>query len=83
MTSTLWAPWRMAYIGGARPEGCPLCQIPRDGIDRAKLILHRGPHTYVVLNLYPYNNGHLLVAPRTHKGRLDELTLDNLQRICS
>jgi len=74
VTSTLWAPWRMAYIGGTRTEGCLLCELPGQAADRTSLILHRGPRTYVVLNLYPYNNGHLMVVPYRHCPDLDEFS---------
>jgi ATP adenylyltransferase len=70
MTNTLWAPWRMAYIGGARPDGCLLCDLPRAQADRENLILYRGPTTYVVLNRYPYNNGHLMIVPYRHCAEL-------------
>ena len=74
MTSTLWAPWRMAYIGGPRSEGCLLCDLPRERKDRESLILHRGPRTYVVMNRYPYNNGHLMIVPYRHCGDFCELS---------
>jgi ATP adenylyltransferase len=74
MTSTLWAPWRMAYIGGPRSEGCLLCELPRENTDRDSLILHRGPRTYVVMNRYPYNNGHLMIVPYRHCGDLGQLS---------
>jgi ATP adenylyltransferase len=76
VTSTLWAPWRMAYISGTHSGGCLLCQLPREGADRTNLILHRGPYTYVVLNLYPYNNGHLMIVPYRHGADLDQLSPD-------
>ena len=78
----LWAPWRMAYIQGqAKPQGtdpatlrflpgadagCFLCCDVADSADRANLIVHRGSRSLVVLNRYPYNNGHLLIAPNLH-----------------
>ncbi len=71
MTSTLWAPWRMAYITGPRPTGCFLCEIAKEDADRQNLILHRGSLTFVVMNRYPYNNGHLMVVPYSHSGSLD------------
>jgi ATP adenylyltransferase len=88
----LWAPWRLAYIKaedpapptaerplawlpGADPE-CFLCRAVADTADRENLVVGRGPHTLCVLNRYPYNNGHLLVAPRLHKARLDELSAE-------
>jgi ATP adenylyltransferase len=74
MTWTLWAPWRMAYIGGTRADGCLFCDKPREGADRTNLILRRGPLTYVVMNLYPYANGHLMIVPYRHCGDLAELS---------
>jgi ATP adenylyltransferase len=67
----LWTPHRMAYIGGeSKPADdsageCPFCRVPRLDDDDA-LIVHRGEAAYVVLNLYPYNAGHLLVCPYRH-----------------
>ena len=68
----------LSFAPGADPE-CFLCRCAADSLnpqttDRVNLVVHRGRHTVVVLNRYPYNNGHLLIAPRLHKGRLDELT---------
>ena len=78
----LWAPWRLSYVAGAKPptadDPCFLCQGLREDDDRRNLIALRGPRSVVVLNRFPYNNGHLLVAPRAHKGRLDELEPDEI-----
>jgi len=74
MPSILWAPWRMAYIGGAQQGGCLLCALPGELDDRKTLILHRRPLTYVVLNRYPYNNGHLMLVPFRHCADLSELS---------
>ncbi len=74
MTWTLWAPWRMAYIEGARGEGCLFCDKPREADDRRNLILYRGPLTYVVMNLYPYANGHLMIVPYRHCADLRQLS---------
>ncbi len=78
----LWAPWRLAYVAApkapADDEPCFLCRGLADDDDRANLIALRTPLSVVVLNRFPYNNGHLLVAPRAHKGRLDELSSDEL-----
>ncbi len=75
----LWAPWRLAYIATPSktpPVGddCFICHGLADTDDRANLIAARTELSCVVLNRFPYNNGHLLVAPRRHRGRLDELT---------
>lgn len=77
MITTLWAPWRMAYIGGARPDtGCLLCTLPRETTDRENLILHRGQTTYTLLNRYPYNNGHLMIVPYRHCAGLAEFSAE-------
>src|SRR5688500_15321587 len=77
----LWAPWRLAYVARDAPrnpdgDDCFICRGVSEADDRTNLIVHRTRLGAVVLNRFPYNNGHLLVAPRAHKGRLDELTAD-------
>ncbi len=67
----LWTPHRMAYIRGERPskeagEGCPFCLAPQRADDAEGLVVHRGEHCYVVMNLFPYNPGHVLVCPYRH-----------------
>lgn len=61
----LWAPWRMAYIGGARDPGCFFCQASTTDDPRRALMLQREP-ALVMLNRFPYANGHVMVAPRAH-----------------
>ena len=85
----LWAPWRLDYVKGERPSpgetptlaflpgadpACFLCRAVADTKDRDNLVVSRGRDTIVILNRYPYNNGHLLVACQQHLGRLDELS---------
>jgi ATP adenylyltransferase len=74
----LWAPWRLAYVAADKPPSgepeCFICRGLAEADDRRNLIAWRTPRSVVQLNRYPYNNGHLLVAPHAHKGRLDELT---------
>jgi ATP adenylyltransferase len=62
----LWAPWRMAYIEVTATPGCIFCAKPQEADDREQLILFRGEHCFVIMNLFPYNNGHLMVAPYRH-----------------
>jgi ATP adenylyltransferase len=71
----LWAPWRMKWIRGAtRPEGCLFCRVARADADRADLVLARRPHALLMLNRFPYNPGHLMVAVRRHAGHVGDLT---------
>jgi len=61
----IWAPWRMQYIEHKKPEGCIFCDVP-DKSDEERFILHRGEHALLMLNGFPYNNGHLMAAPYRH-----------------
>jgi len=71
----LWAPWRMEFIKGPKPSGCFFCEAaaadPAD--DPAYLVLARTTLSLAILNRYPYNNGHLMVAPKAHLANLEEL----------
>lgn len=72
----IWAPWRLAYVSDASKDTedeCIFCAKPAEGDDEANLIVHRGESCFVILNLFPYTNGHLMVAPFTHTGRLQEI----------
>lgn len=77
-SGNLWAPWRLQYVTGDTPPGCPLCAKPQLDDDRAALVVHRGEYSCVILNLYPYNPGHLMVIPYRHVACLTELTTDEL-----
>ena len=85
----LWVPHRMAYIasnhtgptaGGAPDGSCPFCDAPTRS-DEEALIVHRGEHAYVLLNLFPYNAGHLLVVPYRHVPLYDEATPEEAAEI--
>jgi len=70
----LWAPWRMKYILGDRPgSGCVFCDALAAGDDAAHYIVRRGQHAFVILNTFPYTNGHMMVVPYTHTGTLEGL----------
>ena len=74
----LWAPWRLAYVASAPKapafdDPCFICRGLAESNDRENLIVHRGERSAVVLNRFPYNNGHLLVAPLAHRGELENL----------
>jgi ATP adenylyltransferase len=73
----LEAPWRMRYIDkviGNEELGCIMCTKPAAGDDAGNLVLYRASHNFVMLNMYPYNGGHLMVAPLRHIARLGLLT---------
>ena len=70
----LWSPWRMEYMSSAgKPDGCVFCAHLAEDDDVAAHILHRGERCFVILNAFPYNTGHLMVAPLRHAGDLNEL----------
>lgn len=77
----LWAPWRMEYIRSEKEEGCIFCDKPIRDNDREMLILYRGKLAFVMMNLFPYNNGHLLIAPYTHTERSNDLSPDERSEI--
>jgi ATP adenylyltransferase len=70
---TLWAPWRMDYIGSEKPEGCIFCLFPAQAADRENLVLGRSRTAFAMLNKFPYNNGHVMVIPRRHVAELTAL----------
>jgi ATP adenylyltransferase len=69
-----WAPWRIEYIRMEKPRGCILCDKPKEKRDAENYILFRGEKNFIMLNAYPYNPGHLLIAPYRHIAGLEELT---------
>jgi ATP adenylyltransferase len=70
----IWAPWRIEYIRAEKPAGCILCDKPKEDRDKENYILYRGQKNFIMLNSYPYNPGHLLIAPYRHTGNMEELT---------
>ena len=66
----LYSPWRLDYILAEKPEDCILCRHIDPKLDKENLIVYRSSHCYVMLNRYPYNNGHLMVVPYQHTNRL-------------
>ncbi len=86
----LWAPWRLEYILGPKPDECVFCLPQHKDEDRDRLVLHRGNHCFVIMNKFPYNNGHIMVTPFRHVMNLVDLELteshemmDMLQRCAS
>ena len=81
----LWSPWRLDYVTGEKPSektptGCIFCK-PRTGAGRDPLIVFDGSLAYVILNRYPYNNGHLMVVPHRHLATLVDLSSDELNEV--
>jgi ATP adenylyltransferase len=70
----LWAPWRARYILGSKEKGCLLCRVSQENKDGDNLVVWRGERGYVMLNLYPYNTGHLLIVPYRHERLLENLS---------
>ncbi len=69
----IWAPWRIQYIQMDKQDGCILCGKPAENNDSQNYILYRGEKNFVILNSYPYNPGHLMVAPYRHVSSPEEL----------
>ena len=77
----LWSPWRLEYVtGGDKKAGCVFCDVTRPPHPDS-LVVFEGTTSYVILNLYPYNNGHLMIVPRRHVPSLVGLTTDELAEI--
>lgn len=79
----LWTPWRIGYIKAPKASsgGCIFCTKPQESDDRANYILYRSSLAYLMMNLYPYNNGHLMAIPYRHVSGLDELTVEESTEI--
>lgn len=75
----LWTPWRYQYVTKSLPgslSGCIFCEKTSDPDDRANYVVHRGERNIVLLNIYPYNNGHVMIAPRQHVATLGDLSAE-------
>jgi ATP adenylyltransferase len=69
----LWAPWRLEYIRGPKADECIFCRAVESDDDEGNFVVHRGELGFVMLNAYPYNNGHLMVAPYAHEPTIEAL----------
>jgi ATP adenylyltransferase len=86
----LWSPWRLEYVTSKKPEGCVFC-LPAEASAKVghapdpsradSLLIFKGSLAYVILNLYPYNNGHLMVVPYRHESSLARLTRDEMNEV--
>jgi len=74
----IWAPWRMKYIEQPKKkEGCLFCRVIKEDRDEENHVLVRKERCFIMLNLYPYNNGHLMVSPYAHVASLEKLENDD------
>ena len=81
MAERLWAPWRFEYVTSAakpKSDGCIFVELPAQERDRENLILFRGRKAFVIMNAFPYTNGHLMVAPYRHTANIEDLDEDEL-----
>lgn len=74
----LWAPWRMDYIVASKPKDCIFCEKAKEADDTKNFVLFRGKVAFALLNIYPYNNGHLMIAPYRHLDGLEKLSVEEL-----
>jgi ATP adenylyltransferase len=74
----IWAPWRMKYILSDKGQGCVFCEALKAGDDRARYIVHRGEKAFIILNMFPYTNGHLMIVPYAHVGDLVQLDRETM-----
>jgi ATP adenylyltransferase len=78
----LWAPWRLSYVATAlapeKQDGCFICRGLAESNDRENLVAWRGSKSLVLLNRFPYNNGHLLIAPNAHKAEMHDLDAEEV-----
>ena len=81
MKNNLWAPWRMEYVTNPNKGKNIFLEKSKSKNDRENLVLHRGLHSFVLMNLYPYNNGHIMIAPYAQHNDLTELDTKTLFEI--
>ena len=78
----LWSPWRYAYVSAAGPaQGCIFCEKAAERSDESNYIVHRGRKNFVLLNLYPYTTGHVMVAPYEHVATLEAASEETLEEM--
>lgn len=77
----LWTPWRIDYILGPKPDDCVFCVPENSDEDEERLILYRGKKCFVIMNKFPYNNGHIMICPYRHVMNLEDLDLTESQEM--
>ena len=81
MPEVLFAPWRYEYLVAEKSETCIFCEAAASGEGEESLVVFRGRHVFVLLNRYPYTNGHLMVAPYGHEARLSDSNEETLKEL--
>ncbi len=79
----LYSPWRIDYILSQKEQGCIFCLKPEDNDDAKHGIVYRSEHCFVIINLYPYNNGHIMVVPYSHVSSLADLKAEEVNDLFS
>jgi ATP adenylyltransferase len=74
----LWSPWRLEYLTAPKEDGCVFCHAAESDDDRENLVLFRGERAFLILNRFPYNNGHFMVVPFAHVSSLEDLDAPTL-----
>jgi len=75
----LYAPWRLSYILSEKEKGCIFCLKPNEENDEKNLILYRSVHSFIIMNMFPYNNGHVMIVPLKHVSNLSDLEVNEFQ----
>ncbi len=78
----LWSPWRYQYVQKARASGdCIFCEKAAEHKDAENFLVYRGTHNFILLNLYPYTTGHLMIVPYQHVDTLDAASKESLEEM--
>jgi ATP adenylyltransferase len=78
----LWTPWRYQYlVASGKPDGCIFCTAASDQDDRRHLVVHRAAYNFLILNRYPYTNGHVMIVPYQHAASLQQLPPETLSEM--
>lgn len=77
----LWAPWRMSYIVSDKSGECIFCTSPKAGDDASRKILYRGNHSFIIINIFPYSNGHLMISPYRHLDCISKLNDEEMNEM--
>lgn len=81
MAEVLFAPWRYEYLVAEKSTGCIFCEAASSTDEESSLVVYRGRKVFVLLNRYPYTNGHIMVAPYAHDARLSDSTVETLDEL--